>query len=105
MYQTNRWFLTEQEGPGAYRIPVSPGRYRVHLYFAEILLRAPQGRVFDLELEGQVVLAEYDPGAVGFATAQTRAFEAEAEDGFIDLVFISGRGHPLVSAIEVEAIH
>jgi hypothetical protein len=104
LYQTNRWFLTEQEGPGAYRIPVSAGRYRVRLHFAEILPRAPQWRLFDLELEGKVVLSEYDPGAAGFAVAQSRAYEVEVEDGFIDLVFVSRRGHPFVSAIEVEAI-
>jgi len=43
-----------------YSIPVAPGNYTVELYFAEIFQTTPGTRVFDVSVEGQLVLDNLD---------------------------------------------
>ncbi len=43
-----------------YSIPVAAGNYTVELYFAEIFQTAPATRVFDVLVEGQLVLDNFD---------------------------------------------
>ncbi|MEM7240113.1 MAG: malectin domain-containing carbohydrate-binding protein, partial [Pseudomonadota bacterium] len=55
-------FETERFGGAAmsYEIPVAPGSYSVELYFAEIFQSTAGARVFDVSVEGQVVLDDFD---------------------------------------------
>ncbi|MCM4165165.1 hypothetical protein DHC50_16325 [Arenibacter sp. A80] len=77
--------------PLAYEIPVPDGYYQVDLYFAEVYHPAAGGRVFDVLLEGNVILDEYDlvdPIKDGIGTNQSaivRAYFVQVVDGNLNL--------------------
>ncbi len=106
LHRTERFFIPAVAAhPAGYRIPLPKGRYRVFLHFAEIYLREGMGRrTFDVVLEGQTMLAGYEPGKAGFATARREEMEVRVEDGFLDLEFVARTRDPKVSAIEVRRI-
>jgi hypothetical protein len=58
IYETER--NAGSAGSFAYSIPVAAGNYTVELYFAEIFQTAPGKRVFDVLVEGQLVLDNLD---------------------------------------------
>ena len=104
LYTTERWFLPKAPRRAAYRLPVSPGRYRVRLHFAEIA--GGSLRAFDVVLEGKTVLRDYRPRQVGFATPDVHDFETEVNDGLLDIEFVHHERSrsPKISAIEVEPL-
>ncbi len=55
IYQTERYGKTLN-----YEIPVAVGNYTVELYFSEIFWNNPGERIFDVEVEGQLVLEDLD---------------------------------------------
>ena len=61
LFQSTRWDAPT-DGELQYSIPVDPGQYEVRLYFAEIYSRVFNvgGRVFDVSLEGTLVLDNFD---------------------------------------------
>ena len=77
--------------PVAYEIPVPDGYYQVDLYFAEVYHPAPNGRVFDVLLEGNLILDEYDlvdPIKDGISTNQTaivRTYYVQVVDGNLNV--------------------
>lgn len=93
-----------------YEVPLDPGLYRVTLRFAEIFwgVQGPGGagrRVFDVSLEGEVVLDDYDIFAdVGAATAVRKDFAVAVVDGVLDIDFVGVVDQPKLSAYEVERI-
>lgn len=111
LYQTERSGQTFR-----YAIPVTFGNFLVRLHFAEFFYgrnkpeEAPGQRVFDVSLEGQKVLDNYDIAAtVGVQTPDVREFQVEVNDGFINLFFDSrlesgGRNTAKISAIEILSI-
>ncbi|MGA7934582.1 MAG: SBBP repeat-containing protein, partial [Kovacikia sp.] len=61
IYETERWGGGSGLAPVQYSIPVAPGSYTVELYFAEIIQSLAAGqRVFDVQIEGQSVLKNFD---------------------------------------------
>lgn len=100
----------------AYNIPLSNGNYRIVLHFAEIYHGATGGgtggngkRVFDVTLEGNIVLNDYDINAeVGPQTPVTKTFDLAIADGQLNLIFDAAGGdgvdQPKLSAIEVLGI-
>ncbi len=74
-----------------YDIPVLDGFYQVDLYFAEIYHATAGNRVFDVLLEGNLILDEYeivDPvkdGISTFKTAITRTYYVNVQDGSLQL--------------------
>ena len=107
IYRSERW------GMSGYRLAVPNGRYRVRLHFAEISPCCPDvgDRVFDVRLEGALVLDDFDINrAVGTYEdtspkgpfrALRREFVTTVQDGFVDLAFARGVQAPKISAIEV----
>lgn len=105
LFQDERWDPTG----GAelqWRFPVSAGYYMVRLYFAEIYtaITAPGLRTFDVSLNGQSVLANFDM----FARAgQNKGFVKHfnlgvaAPDTFITIDFTHRVENPAVKAIEI----
>jgi hypothetical protein len=93
----------------AYDIPVQNGTYTVRLHFAEIYFGAPGGgspgagqRVFDVAVEGQLRLDDYDINAdVGPVTAAVKEFPAQVTDGKVDVDLTSVVNQAKISAIEV----
>jgi hypothetical protein len=58
--------------------------------------------VFDIALEGRVVLESFDPRAAGFATAQVKSFAVDVTDGRLEIDLVHRVENPKISAIEIE---
>ncbi|NCC51260.1 MAG: hypothetical protein EOM20_08600, partial [Spartobacteria bacterium] len=103
LYQSERW--DGGESPEMlFSFPVEPGDYRVRLHFAEIYSGASSvgDRVFDVKLNGQTVLTDYDIVAdVGYLHAAVQEFIVEATSSVLTVEFIHKVENPKVSAIEV----
>ena len=100
LYQTERWFPPDEQVEASYRIPLPVGNYRITLYFAELCRSTT--RLFDVSIEGQILLKDFDLATVPFATAHQEHREARVDDGFLDLKFVHRGGQDCkVSAIEI----
>jgi hypothetical protein len=97
LYQTVRYAPTL-----TYNIPVINDTYTVTLYFAEIFFDAPGQRVFDVSIEGQTVLQNFDIWAVAgqFAAVQ-RTFVVPVTDGMLNIVATASVNNANFSAIQV----
>ncbi len=85
-----------------YSLALVPGQYRVRLHFAEIFWSSAGKRIFDVRLEGQLVLDDYDITAdVGPATAAVHEFDLSVADGALDMEFDASVDRPKLSAYEV----
>lgn len=84
--------------------PLANGSYTVNLIFAEIFSGGQTAgfRVFDVEVEGAVVLNDFDQVAkYGAATAGVESLIVEVTDGNLDIDFIQGIQNPSIKAIEI----
>jgi beta-mannosidase len=101
VYQTERW------GPITYTIPVGlPGLYLVRLHFAEVKF-GPGQRQFDLAINGQQMLTNFDIAAQGGEnTAVVRDFAAQPDiNTNLVLAFTIGAAdQPKVCGIEVTPV-
>ncbi len=102
LFQTERY-----DPPGGsemqWDFPVTPGTYEVRLYFAEIYSGAQSvgARVFDVTIEGALVLNDYDIFAeVGIYKGVMKPFVVTA-DANLDIDFGHVVENPKVSAIEI----
>ncbi len=102
-YQSERW----DSPSGAelmYSFILDPGFYQVRLHFAEIYSGASQvgQRVFDVLIEGQVVLDDFDMIAdSGFQTAIVKEFGVTLTDGTLNIQLVHGVENPKISGIEI----
>ncbi|MGV3642106.1 MAG: PKD domain-containing protein, partial [Adhaeribacter sp.] len=107
MYQDER-SATADNGSFSYALPLSNGRYKVVLHFAELYWSASGKRIFDVNLEGNLVLDNYDiyKKAGAKFTAVTESLLVNVSDGTLNLAFSSaasagGVNRPSITAIEV----
>jgi hypothetical protein len=86
-----------------YNIPVpEPATYKVVLHFAEIFWMVTDARVFDVSIEGNVMLSDLDIYArVGGFTKLVEEFDVAVNDGFLTIEFRSKKDSAKVSGIEV----
>ena len=100
VFQTERW----DPADGAelqWTFPVTPGTYQVRLYFAEIWFTSPGARSFDVFVEGNLVLNDYDIVAdVGAFAGVVKSFVVSA-DTALNVAFQRVVENPKVSAIEI----
>jgi len=100
-------FQTQRESTGGYRFDALPaGTYQVQLGFAELRPGlAPGRRVFDVSINGQLVLPGYDATArVGNLTADVQEFWVTvSEGGAIQIDLGARRGHlpPAINLVRV----
>ena len=102
-------YQTERNGDPTYEIPVAgAGLYEVRIHLAEIYWGpggGPSGsgrRVFDLDVEGQGGLTNYDiNNEVGPATAVVHTFIVVVSDGAVSIDLTTIVDNVKVSAIEV----
>lgn len=100
-------YQNEREGVSTYTIPgLTPGsNHLVRLHFAELYWGAPGKRVFNVAINGQQVLHNYDIVAAAGAsmTADIQQFNATANGlGQIVIAFTHGDAdQPLISGIEI----
>lgn len=102
IFKTERYDETKGEEM-QWDFAVDPGLYEVRLYFAETY-SSTSGvgkRVFDVAIEGETVLDDYDIFAdVGKNKGVMKSFVVQA-DGNIDIDFAHVVQNPLVRAIEI----
>jgi malectin (di-glucose binding ER protein) len=96
-------YQTERYGPTlTYNIPVVNDTYTVTLHFAEIYFNGPGQRVFDVSIEGQTVLQDFDIWAVaGQFAALQRTFVVTVTDGVLNIVGTASVNNAKFSAIQV----
>ena len=97
LYQSERYAPTL-----TYNIPVPNGNYEVTLYFSEMYWNAAGKRVFNVSIEGQTVLQNFDIWAVAgqFAAVQ-RTFITTVSDGVLNIVGTASVDNAKLSAVEV----
>jgi malectin (di-glucose binding ER protein) len=96
-------YQTERYGPTlTYNIPVLNGTYTVTLYFAEIYFNGPGQRVFDVSIEGQTVLQNFDIWTVaGQFAALQQTFVVTVTGGVLNIVGTASVNNAKFSAIQV----
>lgn len=96
-------FQSERYHP-TYRFTVAPGKYIVQLLFAEIFYNAAGIREFEVVLEGNKVISNFDIfSLVGHDVAMVKEYEVDVTDGILDITFIKISDSPKISAIEVKS--
>lgn len=106
-------FQGGRTGDSVYRIPLRPGVYELHLYFAETTYGpgtsaggGENSRVFHVIANGKRILSDFDiiADAGGPGIADERVFRdiSPGPDGLLQLRFVSHRSQATVSAIELE---
>lgn len=110
LYQTERY--TSNKGSFGYEIPVAvSGEYDIRLHFAEIFFGVDEdqldkgagSRVFDVVIEGETVLSNFDILAeTDPATALVKDFDnITVSDGFVSIYFNGVVQSPKVNGIEI----
>jgi parallel beta-helix repeat protein len=99
-------YQTERYGNFKYAFAVENGTYDVTLKFAEIYWGAAGKRVFDVKVEGALVLNDLDifRMAGGKNVAWDKTFEVEVRDGRLDLDFITVADQAKIGAIEITPV-
>ena len=101
LYRSDRWD-SAQDPEMMYTFDVSNGDYLVRLHFAETYWTVANRRIIDVEIEGVLVLADYDIVAeVGPNTADIREFNTTVADGQLNIEFLHNFENPKINAIEV----
>ncbi len=111
--QDQAFYRTSRQGAFHYDIPLRPGIYELHLYFAETVY-GPEStgtggegnRIFDIKANGQPLLSRFDVVADAGAsrTADAKVFPgiSPAADGKLHLDFAGQDGEAAtISAIEI----
>jgi len=105
-------YKTQRYGAGGsfgYRFDVPNGRYQVELRFAEIYSTLDEAgeRVFDVQIEGQTVLNDFDvvEQAQGQYRALIRRFTVDLGDEQLNVTFVrdwvNGVENPIINALAV----
>lgn len=99
LFQTLRFSF----GTTVYSLPLPSDDYRVRLSFAEIFHPGAGLRIFDVSLEGAIVLNDYDiADPVGAFTATIEEFTATVADGSLEITIAADvLDLPTINAIEV----
>lgn len=96
-------FRSGREGQFAYEVPLSPGVYELHLYFAETGVESEALRSVSLAINGLPISTldvASDAGGVNTATVKVFKDVSPAKDGLLHLTF-QGTGPSFVNALEV----
>ncbi len=104
-------YRSHREGLFRYDIPVKPGVYELHLYFAETMYGdnnvaggGETTRLFEIHLNGKTLVSYLDVIAdAGPSTADIKVFKdvSPGPDNKIHLEFLSNTNKPFVNAIEI----
>lgn len=97
-------YQSERYGNFIINIPVINGNYQVTLKFAEIYFTSSGQRVFDVSLEGDIIISNLDIFAkVGANTAYDEIHEVNVVDGNISISFEAIINNPKISAIQIKS--
>ncbi|QIO24603.1 malectin domain-containing carbohydrate-binding protein [Haloarcula sp. JP-L23] len=96
-------FQSERYGDQQWDFDVTAGQsYEVRLYFAEIFATSSGAREFDVTIEGEQVLNNYDIYAdVGHDVGTMKSYTVTPSDGTLDVDFITEVDNAKISAVEI----
>lgn len=97
-------FQNGREGQFVYSIPLRPGSYELHLYFAETAVTSDTLRSVNIAINGQpasVVDIASDAGGIDTATMKVFKDVSPAKDGFLRIMFQGGESKSFLNAIEI----
>ena len=106
LFQTERYDTTGG-APMQWSFPVTPGLVEVRLFFAETYsaINTPGQRVFDVSIEGNLVLNDYDvfaaSGGLYRAVVETLVVSSDAT---LNITFAHVVENPAIKAIEVRPV-
>ncbi len=113
--ENDELYITERYGADfGYDIQLEDGTYQVKLHFVELYWGAPGlgvdggtgDRVFDVSIEGEVVIDDYDIfNEVGALFATQKEFEIVVSDGMLNIDFLSSVDNAKISAIEIQKMN
>lgn len=96
LYNAERW------GAFSYEVPLPNGDYTVKLKFAELFHSSIGRRVFNVDIEGQRVLAGFDILAnVPKFTALEKSFQVKVTDGKLSIGFTATVDNAKITAIDI----
>ncbi|WP_020528949.1 malectin domain-containing carbohydrate-binding protein [Flexithrix dorotheae] len=99
LYQTETWCRRQET---KFLFPVLNGAYTVHLHFVDWHYENEGDRVFDLYLEGEKKLDDFDIiKEVGRNAALVKSFDVLVLDENMELMIDKGNGYPQISGIEI----
>ncbi|MDB5060216.1 MAG: hypothetical protein JWP67_59 [Mucilaginibacter sp.] len=85
-----------------YEIPVTNGNYQVRMHFVENYFTGPGLRVFNINIENQQVLTNFDIfSEVGYRTALVKDFNATVTDGVLTIKFNPTLNRVALAALEL----
>ena len=104
LFTTERYSNVANPDNMQWNFTVPNGNYTVNLIFAEVWIGAQTNgiRVFDVEIEGNLELDDFDQtAAYGWNTAGVETFNVTVSDGNLEIDFIKGIENPNIKAIEI----
>lgn len=99
LYQDQRVNMLEYRFDG-----LTPGNYQVDLRFAEIKPTQPNHRIYDVTIEGSMMIYAHDTALeVGSFAADNHTFFVSVTDEQLNVRFIPRRGYqsPIINALSV----
>src|SRR5690606_17071848 len=94
---------TSATAPLRYKFPVSNGKYKIKLFFIARVNGAGL-RVFDVNMEGQTVLDDFDIYAESGSAPMQKNFNMDINDGFINIELVKGVNNAIISGIEISSV-
>jgi len=96
-------YQSERYGAFSYQFPIANGSYTVNLKFAELYFTQPGSRIFNVLINGQTVLGNFDVvGAAGAGLkAVDRPFAVNVTNGQITVQLTPVQSDPTINAIEI----
>lgn len=107
VFQTERWSDAANPNNMQWSFPTGDGTFQVNLLFNENWAdennNANNYRIFDVEIEGQMVLDDYRPSGDGTDVniAKVETFQVIVIDGTLDIDFLKGNQNPSIKGIEI----
>ncbi|MGB9663431.1 MAG: family 16 glycosylhydrolase [Ignavibacteria bacterium] len=100
IYQSEKWGMT------TYKVRLPNGVYNVKLMFAENYHNQAGKRVFDVWVEQQRVLQNFDIYAsVGRNTAYVKEINnVQINDGYLDIYFVTHRDNSMINGIVIDLV-
>ena len=95
-------YQSERYGSFNYSLPVNNGNYTLNLHFAETYYWAAGQRVFNVSVNGNQVLSNFDVVAAGGPNAAVvKSFPVSVTNGTLSITFQSVVNVPILSAIQL----
>jgi N-acetylneuraminic acid mutarotase len=98
----DKLYVDTRGGEFTYNVPVANGQYKVRLHFAEVVFNDAGVRLFDVVLEGNKVLEDFDIYAEARKAALvTKTFTTQVNDGNVTILFEKGFDNPTIAAFDI----